>query len=108
MAGRMTFGAMLREDRERIGLGQAAMARALGVSPGAVCRWEGGSRYPDNHQIIKLMEQVGAPATRAVAWLRAIPRLAPFMEAWDARKFSAHEIIGDLARRARTGVAAVS
>lgn len=103
----MTFGAMLRQDRTRAGLGQAELARQLGVTPGAVCRWEKGSRFPDNGQIIRLMDLTSVPAARAVEWLRAMPRLAHLVEAWDARRYTAHEIIGDLARRAR-GLASVS
>ena len=104
----MNFGEMLRKDRDHLGLGQAELARQLGVTPGAVCRWENGSRYPDNGQIIRLMDLTRVPAARAVEWLRAIPRLAHLVEAWDARRYTAHEIIGDLARRARGPVASVS
>jgi transcriptional regulator with XRE-family HTH domain len=39
-------GNQLREARERAGLTQSDVARAIGVSPAAVSRWEAGKRRP--------------------------------------------------------------
>lgn len=35
-----------RALRQRAGLSQAALARVLGTTPAAVCRWECGLRHP--------------------------------------------------------------
>jgi transcriptional regulator with XRE-family HTH domain len=44
-----------RAARIRIeaGLSQSELARALGVSPGAVCRWEAGSRLPREREAVR-------------------------------------------------------
>jgi DNA-binding transcriptional regulator YiaG len=53
------------EIREAAALSQSEIARAIGVTPAAVCRWEGGTRLPR-----------GEPAKRLALLLRAL-RAAP-------------------------------
>lgn len=33
-------GGMVREHRQRLGINQAELARALGYTPAAICKWE--------------------------------------------------------------------
>lgn len=40
----MTVAQRLKKIRKKHGLSQKAMAELIGVSPGAVCRWEKGER----------------------------------------------------------------
>ena len=40
----MTVAQCLKKIRKKHGLSQKAMAELIGVSPGAVCRWEKGDR----------------------------------------------------------------
>ncbi len=40
----MTVAQRLKKNRKKHGLSQKAVAELIGVSPGAVCRWEKGER----------------------------------------------------------------
>jgi DNA-binding transcriptional regulator YiaG len=51
-----------RALRQRAGVSQVALARALGVDPATVCRWEAGERVPSGD--------------RLTAYLAALDRLA--------------------------------
>jgi transcriptional regulator with XRE-family HTH domain len=42
--------------RKRAGISQAALARALGVDPATVCRWETGDREPDDQRLSAYLE----------------------------------------------------
>lgn len=42
--------------RVQLGLNKRQMADAIGVSPGAVTRWEGGSRHADAFAIAKAIK----------------------------------------------------
>jgi DNA-binding transcriptional regulator YiaG len=44
----------LRELRERLGLSQRELGRALGVDESAVSRWESGERVPRAAQAVRL------------------------------------------------------
>lgn len=52
----------VRELRARLGLTQAALAHALGVSPNAVARWERGERTPTGLSRAALERLAGVPA----------------------------------------------
>ena len=44
----------LRQQRGRLGMTQAQLAEALGVSRGTVVRWEGGTMAIDKPQMLAL------------------------------------------------------
>ncbi len=50
------FGARLHELREEAGLSMMQLAKAIGVSDAAVCKWENGAAEPKVGYIIKLAE----------------------------------------------------
>ncbi|MDE6201453.1 MAG: helix-turn-helix domain-containing protein [Clostridiales bacterium] len=50
------FGARLRELREEKGISMIELARAIGVSDAAVCKWENGIAEPKLSYIIRLAE----------------------------------------------------
>ena len=47
MSGFENFQHIIAEERRRAKLTQEALARALGVTPQAVSKWENGIGYPD-------------------------------------------------------------
>jgi DNA-binding transcriptional regulator YiaG len=53
--------------REAVGLSQAAFARALGVDPATVCRWESGVREPRGSQLARYLEALDQLARKALA-----------------------------------------
>lgn len=50
------FGARLKELREEKGVSMIELARAIGVSDAAVCKWENGVAEPKLGYIIRLAE----------------------------------------------------
>ncbi len=50
------FGTRLRELREEKGVSMVELARAIGVSDAAVCKWENGVAEPKLSYIIRLAE----------------------------------------------------
>lgn len=52
---RILVGARLKEERERLGLSQNALAEAAGVSKRSVAAWEGGESTPGADDIAQLM-----------------------------------------------------
>lgn len=58
----------LAELRREHGIGQAALARELGVTPGTVWRWEKGRvTIPDTHKIT-LSRRFGVTAGYLMGW----------------------------------------
>lgn len=53
------FGENVREDRERAGMSQAALARASTVSPSEISRLEAGEREPLLTTIVLLAHALG-------------------------------------------------
>ena len=47
----MTIGERIKQLREKRGLSQRALAKAIGVSQAIVQRWEGGARDPNQMAI---------------------------------------------------------
>lgn len=60
-----TFASRLKETREALGKSQAALAREIGVSPGAVGNWEAGGREAPR-SLLALAKAIGVRAE----WLR--------------------------------------
>src|SRR5207248_6204719 len=56
MAKRVLWNERLKQERLRLSLSQADLARELNVSPKAVQRWETGKNYPQPHWRAKLCE----------------------------------------------------
>lgn len=52
---RILIGSRLKEERERLGLSQAALAEAAGVSKRSVAAWEGGESMPGADDIAQLV-----------------------------------------------------
>lgn len=52
----------IREKRREIGITQEALARAVGVTQGAVVQWENGSSSPRLVLIPKIAEALGCTA----------------------------------------------
>src|SRR5262245_28004959 len=59
------FGNMIREARERKGLSQSALAKALDVSRQAVNTWEIGSNFPSVKRWSELIRVLGLPSDAA-------------------------------------------
>lgn len=51
--------AALRAARERLGLSQGSLAKAIGVRPGAVNSWETGRHLPVPRRIVQLADALG-------------------------------------------------
>ena len=49
------YAAYVRDLREQLGWSQNKLAREMGISAGAVTRWENGSRQP-SEMALKLMQ----------------------------------------------------
>jgi transcriptional regulator with XRE-family HTH domain len=60
------IGNIVTEIRESLGLNKAGFAAALGVSPGAVTRWENGTRVPTTEQIGALLRVARPEQQRAL------------------------------------------
>ena len=52
---RMVRSGEARLIRQRSGVSQAELARAIGATPGAVCHWESGSRIPHGILALRLL-----------------------------------------------------
>ena len=50
----MNLGDVIKTKRKELGLTQAQLAEALGISTQAVSKWERGAGYPDVSQIVPL------------------------------------------------------
>jgi transcriptional regulator with XRE-family HTH domain len=57
----MTFGARLKQARERAGLSQAELARRSGLSVRNVQNWEQGHREPLAGRLLALARALGVP-----------------------------------------------
>lgn len=53
----------LRATRQRLGVSQARLAKAIGVRPGAVNSWETGRHLPIPRRIIQLADALGVDPT---------------------------------------------
>jgi Zn-dependent peptidase ImmA (M78 family)/transcriptional regulator with XRE-family HTH domain len=53
------LGQRLKAARENVGLTQEAVAQALGLSRGAIAQLEGGMRFPNSQQLVRLGELYG-------------------------------------------------
>lgn len=60
VTGLAEFGDRLRQLRERQGLTQEDLARAVGTNTGTVSRWERGLGNPQAAQLVQLAETLGA------------------------------------------------
>lgn len=60
VTGLAEFGDRLRQLRERQGLTQEDLARALATNAGTVSRWERGLGNPQAAQLVQLAEALGA------------------------------------------------
>jgi transcriptional regulator with XRE-family HTH domain len=60
VTGLAEFGERLRQLRERHGLTQEDLARAVGTNTGTVSRWERGLGNPQAAQLVQLAETLGA------------------------------------------------
>jgi transcriptional regulator with XRE-family HTH domain len=56
----MPLRLQVRELRLRAGMSRAALARKVGVTPGAIGHWEAGIRIPNPALLYKLAEVLGA------------------------------------------------
>lgn len=65
----MSFGQLILSRRERLGLGQRALAERLGVTQQTVSRWERSAHLPPPRQFLALVE---ALETTPTAMLRAL------------------------------------
>jgi transcriptional regulator with XRE-family HTH domain len=64
LARRLARDGNARRIREASGLSASEVARALGVSPGTVCRWERGLRVPRGEvagEWVALLKRVMTP-----------------------------------------------
>ena len=52
----MSFSLRLKEQRERIGLSQAALAKDLNVSTGSIGMWESTDRIPPAKKLIQIAD----------------------------------------------------
>jgi transcriptional regulator with XRE-family HTH domain len=83
-----TFPARLTYARERAGMTKLALAKALGVDPGAITRHEQGERAQgiEAATLIRLARELGVP----VGWLAAdegqLPPAPVFREGHDRRR----------------------
>ncbi len=57
----LRFAARLKELREEAGVSMLDLARAIGVSDAAVCKWENGRAEPKIGYIVKLAEYFDCP-----------------------------------------------
>lgn len=53
----MTFGARLREERERLGMSQPAYAAIAGTTKQTLFSWESGKTAPDGFQLAALADE---------------------------------------------------
>jgi len=70
-AGWPPFGQFVGARRQELRLSRAALAEALGVSPGTVVSWELGYRMPDSLQLTRL---AGALSVDTASLAAALPR----------------------------------
>jgi transcriptional regulator with XRE-family HTH domain len=68
---RMELGSVLRQARLEAGLTQESVARAVGVTPQALCRWESGARPVRSDQADRVLAACGRDAR-----VRLVPRHA--------------------------------
>jgi transcriptional regulator with XRE-family HTH domain len=57
--GVSTLPVVIKERRLALGFTQADVAHFLGVSQGAIARWERGSRAPGGEHLLKLQRLLG-------------------------------------------------
>ncbi len=62
-----SFGAFLRDLREKTGLKQNALAKAVGVSPSYVSYLEKGNKVPGRRTLVKLARALGVAAEELIA-----------------------------------------
>lgn len=53
------FGERVRAARERLGMGQVALADQVGTDAGSVSRWERGKGFPQTLQLARLAQVLG-------------------------------------------------
>lgn len=56
----MTLGEKLKEERNKKGVTEAEVARALGVTQGAISRFENGTKNPSTGVLVALAKYYGA------------------------------------------------
>ncbi len=86
------IGEKIREFRLRDGRTQQEMAKALGITPQAISRWESGLSYPDVEMFPKIAEYFGVSIDRLYG--RAI----------DERELEVERILGNIREMHRNGV----
>lgn len=59
MAKKVKANSLLKTARKQLGLTQAELAKEFGVSAGAVCRWENGTRSMPNEVFEFIMQVQG-------------------------------------------------
>jgi transcriptional regulator with XRE-family HTH domain len=70
----MRFGDMLKEARDKAGLSQNEVARALGVPVASYRNWERERREPPLPTLLDLAELLGAPAKDLLLSLAELAR----------------------------------
>jgi HTH-type transcriptional regulator, cell division transcriptional repressor len=56
------FGVRLRVRRDNLGVTQQDLARAVGVAPNTVYKWEAGLTPPDSYSLARVCEALGCRA----------------------------------------------
>ena len=79
----MSLAENIRFHRERVGMYQSELGKALGVSAQAISKWELGKAEPDQESILKMCELFGISADQLLG--RAVEQ-PPDDEAWAIRE----------------------
>jgi len=106
-----SIGSRLREERERLGLSQEALAATLAISRRTQAAWEQGAQYP-NAEALSRASAAGVDVLYVVTNQRSIPvestlsdgeraLLADYKRADDDGKAAARKVLASLARPER-------
>lgn len=68
-----SFGASLKEERERAGISQRVLGDAIGVTGGAVSQWESDDIVPSPETVFALERALGVPGGRLSRALGYLP-----------------------------------
>lgn len=63
----------VKELRMKAGISQGALAKAVGVSQGAVSHWEHGANRPTFEMIPRLASALGVTADEVVSAIQEVP-----------------------------------